>query len=38
LRFDLYAGVNYSRATDGMASGFLNDRSWTSMLGIRFMF
>ena len=38
LRFDLYAGVNYSRATDGMAAGFLNEDSWTSMLGIRFMF
>jgi predicted porin len=38
LRFDLYAGVNYSRATDGMAFGFLNEDSWTSMLGIRFMF
>jgi predicted porin len=38
LRFDLYAGVNYSRATDGMAAGFLSDRNWTSMLGLRFMF
>jgi predicted porin len=37
LRFDLYAGINYSRATDGMSAGFLNDRNWTSMLGIRFM-
>ncbi len=38
LRFDVYGGVNYSRAMDGMASGFLNDRNWTSMLGIRFVF
>jgi predicted porin len=38
LRFDLYAGVNYSRATDGMAAGFLSDHNWTSMLGLRFMF
>jgi predicted porin len=38
LRFDVYGGVNYSRAVDGMASGFLNDRNWTSMLGIRFVF
>ena len=38
VRFDVYGGVDYSRAVDGMASGFLNDRNWTSMLGIRFMF
>jgi predicted porin len=38
LRFDLYAGVNYTRATDGMAAGYLNDHNWTSMLGIRFTF
>jgi predicted porin len=38
LRFDVYGGVNYSRAVDGMASGFLNDHNWTSMLGIRFVF
>jgi len=38
LRFDVYGGVNYSRAADGMASGFLNDHNWTSMLGIRFVF
>jgi predicted porin len=38
FRFDVYGGVNYSRAVDGMASGFLNDRNWTSMLGIRFVF
>ena len=38
LRFDVYGGVNYSRASDGMASGFLNNHNWTSMLGIRFVF
>ncbi len=38
LRFDVYGGVNYSRAVDGMASGFLNDHNWTSMLGLRFVF
>ena len=38
LRFDVYGGVDYSRAVDGMASGFLNDHNWTSMLGIRFVF
>ena len=37
-RFDVYGGVNYSRAEDGMASGFLNEDNWTSMLGIRFVF
>lgn len=38
LRFDVYAGVGYSRATEGMAAGYLNDDNWTSMLGIRFVF
>lgn len=38
LRLDVYAGVNYSRAVDGMASGFLNDRNWTSMTGLRISF
>ncbi|HEX7507104.1 MAG TPA: porin [Polyangia bacterium] len=38
LRFDVYGGVNYSRAMDGMAAGFLNNHNWTSMLGIRFVF
>jgi predicted porin len=37
-RFDLYAGANYSRAMDGMAAGFLNDRNWTCMVGQRFAF
>jgi predicted porin len=38
LRLDLYAGVNYSRAVDGMAAGFLNDRNWTTMTGLRISF
>jgi predicted porin len=38
MRFDVYGGVNYSRAEDGMASGFLYDHNWTSMLGMRFVF
>jgi predicted porin len=38
LRFDVYAGVNYSRAVGGMAAGFLNDHNWTSMFGARFTF
>jgi predicted porin len=37
-RFDLYVGANYSRAMDGMAAGFLNDRNWTGMVGQRFAF
>jgi predicted porin len=37
-RLDLYAGVNYSRAVDGMAAGFLNDRNWTTMTGLRISF
>jgi len=36
--FDVYAGVNYSRAVDGMAAGFLNDHNWTTMAGLRFAF
>ena len=38
LRFDVYAGVNYSHAVNGMSAGFLNDHNWTSMAGIRFSF
>jgi predicted porin len=38
VRFDAYAGVGYSRAVDGMAAGFLNDRNWTTMMGVRFAF
>jgi predicted porin len=37
-RFDVYAGVTYSRAVDGLAAGFLNDSNRTSMAGIRFTF
>ncbi len=36
LRFDTYAGVNYSRVMDGMAAGFINDHNWSSVLGLRF--
>jgi predicted porin len=36
--FDVYAGVSYSRAADGMAAGFLSDHNWTSMMGVRFAF
>ena len=37
-RFDVYTGVNYSRAADGMAAGFIHADNWTSMTGIRFTF
>jgi predicted porin len=35
-RFDGYAGVNYSLAGDGLASGFLFKNDWTPMIGVRF--
>ena len=37
-RFDAYAGVNYSLAQNGLASGFLFTNDWTPMIGIRFNF
>ena len=37
-RFDSYAGVNYSLAQDGLASGFLFKNDWTPMVGVRFNF
>jgi predicted porin len=37
-RFDGYAGVNYSLAQDGLASGFLFKNDWTPMTGVRFNF
>lgn len=36
--FDLYAGLNYSAATGGMASGFLNTAVLSQMGGVRFNF
>lgn len=36
--FDLYAGVNYSSATGGMASGYLNTAVLSQMGGVRFSF
>ena len=35
---DVYTGVNHSRAVDGMAAGFISDRNWTSMTGLRLSF
>jgi predicted porin len=37
-RFDTYAGVNYSAASDGLASGFLYKNDWAPMIGGRFNF
>lgn len=37
-RFDGYAGVNYSVAQNGLASGFLFTNDWSPMIGIRFNF
>ena len=37
-RFDTYAGVNYTHAADGLASGFLNTDDVATMVGVRFNF
>jgi hypothetical protein len=37
-RFDSYAGVNYSSASDGLAAGFLYNVDWAPMMGVRFNF
>jgi len=37
-RFDTYAGVNYSSASNGLASGFLYNVAWAPMIGVRFSF
>jgi len=37
-RFDTYAGVNYTTAANGMASGFLYTNNMTTMAGIKFAF
>jgi predicted porin len=36
--FDLYAGLNYSSASGGMASGYLNTAVLSQMGGVRFSF
>ena len=36
--FDVYAGVNYSAASGGMASGYLNTEVLSQMGGVRFSF
>jgi predicted porin len=37
-RFDAYFGVNYSSASNGLASGFLFNTDWAPELGVRFNF
>jgi predicted porin len=37
-RFDAYAGLNYTTAANGLASGYLNTDNMTTMVGIRFTF
>lgn len=37
-RFDVYAGLNYSAASGGMAAGFLNTSVVSQMAGVRFNF
>jgi predicted porin len=37
-RFDTYAGLNYSIVQNGLASGYLFNRDWTPMIGVRFNF
>jgi len=37
-RFDVYAGAMYSKVSDGLANGFLNDSTTTVMTGFRFNF
>ena len=37
-RFDVYAGVAYSKVSDGLANGFLNTSEYDPMIGFRFQF
>jgi len=37
-RFDSYAGVNWSRVTNGLSNGFLFDSSYAPMVGVRYNF
>jgi predicted porin len=37
-RFDTYAGVNWSRVQNGLASGFLFKSEYSPMVGVRFNF
>jgi len=37
-RWDVYAGAMYSKVSDGVASGYLNDSAWSPTVGVRFQF
>jgi predicted porin len=37
-RFDTYAGVNWSRVSNGLASGFLFTSEYSPMVGVRYNF
>jgi predicted porin len=37
-RFDTYAGVNWSRVQNGLASGFLFESEYSPMVGVRYTF
>jgi predicted porin len=37
-RFDSYAGVNWSRVTNGLSNGFLFNSSYAPMVGVRYNF
>jgi predicted porin len=37
-RFDIYAGMAYSVATGGLASGYINPNNWSPTIGARFTF
>ena len=37
-RWDAYAGVMYSKVSDGLAAGFLNRSVTSPTLGLRFQF
>jgi predicted porin len=37
-RFDVYAGVAYSKVSDGLSNGYLHDSEYDPMVGFRFQF
>jgi predicted porin len=37
-RFDTYAGVMYSKVSDGLANGYLYNSNTNVMVGFRFQF
>ena len=37
-RFDIYAGLQSSKVSDGLANGFLNTSAYTTIAGFRFQF